>query len=204
MSLLSGVASSRGGRHTARRSIRSLFSVRSIITTTLAFVVAIVLAGMSAGGTYALWNKSQPTASNAVISSGTAQLTVTGPLVMSTTAMYPGLVIYGSAVLTNSGNVPLVLRSAGLTIPSSNAFSTALTIGLATASSSANCSQGTVTSGWVYGTFATPAVATIGTAVAVGQSSVLCVSVKISGSPSNSLQGQSALNFVATIDGIQN
>jgi hypothetical protein len=32
---------------------------------------------------------------------------------------------------------------------------------------------------------------------------VLCVSAQLTGSPTNTAQGKSALNFVATIDGVQ-
>lgn len=204
MTTLTGTASSRGGRHVARRSIRTLFSVRSMVTTTFALILAIGLAGVATGGTYALWNKSQATASNGAISAGSADLTVSTALAMPTTAMYPGAVLYGSAVLTNTGTIPLTLRTSGLAVPTSTPFTQALSFGFATASTAANCSAGTVTSAWVYSTFAAPSVATIGTALPVGQSSVLCVSVKFSGSPANSTQGQSALNFTATIDGIQN
>ena len=148
--------------------------------------------------------KSQATGSNATITAGSADLKVSTALSMPTTVMYPGVVLYGSAVLTNTGTIPLTLRTSGLTVPASNAFSKALKFGFATAADAASCAKGTVTSAWVYSTFAAPTVATIGTAVPVGQSPVVCVSVQFSGTPDNTVQGQSALNFVATIDGIQN
>ncbi|MHC5795619.1 hypothetical protein ACVXZ4_05615 [Lacisediminihabitans sp. FW035] len=203
MTNLTRTASSRRGRHLARRSIRSLVSVRSLIMTTLAFVLAIGLAGVATGGTYALWNKSQPTASNAIITSGNAQLTVSTALAMPTTAIYPGLVLYGSAALKNTGTIPLTLRTSGLTVPTSNAFTQALKVGFATAADSASCSTGAVTSAWVYSTFASPTVATIGTPLAVGNTAVLCVSTQFGNSPDNTVQGQSATAFVASIDGIQ-
>ena len=171
--------------------------------TALAFVLAISLAGVATGGTYALWNKSQPTASNAIITSGNAQLTVSTALAMPTTVMYPGLVLYGSAALKNTGTIPLTLRTSGLTVPTSNAFTQALKVGFATATDAANCSTGVVTSAWVYSTFASPTVATIGTPLAVGSTAVLCVSTQFATSPDNTVQGQSATAFVAAIDGIQ-
>jgi len=171
--------------------------------TALAFVLAIGLAGVATGGTYALWNKSQPTASNAIITSGNAQLTVSTALAMPTTAMYPGLVLYGSAALKNTGTIPLTLRTSGLTVPTSNAFTQALKVGFATAADAASCSTGAVTSAWVYSTFTSPTVATIGTPLAVGATAVLCVSTQFATSPDNTVQGQSATAFIASIDGIQ-
>ncbi|MES2092458.1 MAG: hypothetical protein V4531_01430 [Actinomycetota bacterium] len=205
MTTLTRTVATRAGRHVARRSIRSLICVRSMMMTTVALLVAIGLATVATGGTYALWNRSQPAASNAVIVSGNAELTVTSPLALPTTPMYPGSpTLYGSATLKNTGTIPLTLRIAGLTVPTANAFTQSLKIGFARAADVASCTAGMVTTAWVYSTFASPTVATIGTAVPVGQSPVLCVSVQVSGAPGNTAQGQNALNFVAALDGIQN
>lgn len=204
MSTHTRTATLRGGRHVATRGIRLLVSARSMMMTAVALILAIGLAGVATGGTYALWNKSQPTASNASITAGSAELIVFTALSMPTTAMYPGAVLYGSAVLTNTGTIPLTLRTSGLTVPSPNAFTKLLRVGFARAVDVASCARGTVVSAWVYSTFASPAVAAFGTVLPAGQSSVLCVSVQLSGSPDNTVQGKSALNFAATIDGIQN
>ena len=203
MTSLTRTAASKTTRYDARRSFRSLFSVRSMLTTAFTLIIAICLAGVTTGGTYALWNKSQATGSTAVITSGNAQLTVTTALAMPTTVMYPGLVLYGSAALKNTGTIPLTLRTSGLTIPTSTAFSQSLTIGFATASTAATCSTGAVTSSWIYSTFISPTVAFIGTPLAVGSTAVLCVSTQFTGIPDNTVQGQSASAFVAAIDGVQ-
>lgn len=200
---LTRTAVSGTGRHVARRSIRSFLSVRSMMMTAFAFILAIGLAGVATGGTYALWNNSQPTASNAVITSGNAQLTVSTALAMPTAVMYPGVVLYGSAALKNVGTIPLTLRTTGLTVPTSNAFSQALKIGFALAADAASCGSGVVTTAWVYSTFASPSVASLGSPLAVGNTAVLCVSAQFSGSPDNTMQGFSATAFVAAIDGIQ-
>jgi hypothetical protein len=174
-----------------------------MIMTAFAILIALCLAGVATGGTYALWNKSQATGSNAVITAGNAELTVTSPLAMPTGVMYPGSpVLYGSAALKNSGTIPLTLRTTGLTVPSSTTFSQSLKVGFALATTAANCSVGTVTTTWVYSTFASPTVASIGTPLAVGGTAVLCVSTQFSGSPDNTVQGQSAA-FVAAIEGVQ-
>jgi hypothetical protein len=174
-----------------------------MLTTTVAVIVAICLAGVTTGGTYALWSKSQSTNSAATISSGTASLVVTTALAMPATPMYPGLTVYGSAVLQNTGTVPLTLRTTGLAVPTSNSFSQAMKVGFATAATAANCAVGTVNSAWVYSTFASPSVAPIGTPFAVGTSAVLCVSVELSSTADNAAEGQSATDFAAVVDGIQ-
>jgi hypothetical protein len=203
MSFLTRTAATEKGRHVARRSIRPLVSISSTLITGLTLLLAICLAGIATGGTYALWNRSQATGSTAVITSGNAQLTVTTALSMPTTVMYPGVILYGSAALRNSGTIPLTLRTSGLTVPTSTAFSQSLTIGFATASTAANCGAGIVSSTWIYSTFASPTVAFIGTPLGVGSTAILCVSTQFTGAPDNTVQGQSASSFVAAIDGVQ-
>jgi hypothetical protein len=206
MTSLTRTATSGKGRHVARRGIRTLVSIRSMMMTAVTLLIAVCLAGVATGGTYALWNKSQPTGSNAVITSGNAELTVTSPLAMPTRVMYQGMpnpVLYGSAALKNTGTIPLTLRLTGLTVPTSNAFTQSLKVGVAIAADAAKCAGGTVSSAWVYGTFPSTAVAALGT-VAVDQSKVVCVSVQFSATPDKSIQGQSALNFVVSVEGVQN
>ena len=203
-------ASSDRGRHAYRRGLRAFYSPRSMAMSSIALLVAICLAGLATGGTYARWNKSQDanTKASSVIVSGTPQLSITTALAMPTTPMYPGLTIYGSAVLQNTSTstspLALSIRTTGLTVATSNAMSQALTIGLATASSAANCSAGTVSSPWVTSTFASPATATIGPAFLSGSSRILCVSATLSSTgTSAAAKGQATSNFTVVIDGIQ-
>jgi predicted ribosomally synthesized peptide with SipW-like signal peptide len=180
-----------------------MISPRTIITAAAAIALAVCAAVIATGGTYALWNNSLAVDSSATLSSGSATLVVTTALTMPTTPLYPGATVYGSAVVKNTGTVPLTLRTTGLTIPTSNTLSQALTVKFATAADAPSCAAGTVTSSWVSSTFAAPTTAPVGSPVAVGASSVLCVAVSLSSTVATSAQGQSALNFVAVVDGIQ-
>lgn len=201
---------SRGANVPPRRR-SALISIRSFLITSLAVILAIGVSGLAVGGTYARWNKTQDVNVKAasVIVSGTAGLAVTTALAMPTTPMYPGLTVYGSAVVQNTSTstspLALSLRSTGLTLPVSNPFSQALTIGLATAKSAVDCSAGAVTSSWVTETFASPASATVGSPFPSGASTVLCVSATLSASAApNAAENQSVSNFTVAIDGIQN
>jgi len=180
-----------------------MISPRTIIAAVAAIALAVCAAVIATGGTYALWNNSLTADSSAILSSGSATIVVTSALSMPTTPLYPGAMVYGSAVVKNTGTVPLTLRTTGLTIPASNTFSQALTVKFATATDAPNCAAGTVTSSWVSSTFASPAVAAVGGPFATGTSSVLCVAVSLSSTAATSAQGQSALSFVAVVDGIQ-
>lgn len=203
MTTLTRIAASPQGRHTGRRRIRSFISIRSMMMTTFALLIAICLAGVATGGTYALWNSAQPAVAASTIRSGNAELTVTTALAMPTTVMYPGLTVYGSAALQNTGTIPLTLRTTGLTVPTPTVFSQALTVGFATAANATNCGTGVVTSAWVYSTFASPTVGPIGTPLAVGSTAVLCVSAQLADTAASTAQGEAAANFVVAMDGIQ-
>lgn len=192
------------GRHVLRGTTRVFRPIRALLAASLTGVITIGAFTAVSGGTYALWNGSQAT-EPATVTSGTATLAVTSALSMPTTRMYPGLTIYGPATVGNTGDVPLSLRVTSLTGPtSSTTFSQALTVGVATASSAANCRNNVVTSSWSTGTFAAPPVATIGSPLpkSVG-TTVVCVSLTLAPTVASGAQGQSATNFGIVINGIQ-
>ncbi len=177
-------------------------SFRSMTKAVASVAVAICLAVLAAGGAYALLNSSASTESAATITSGTAALAVS-PLTMSTTALYPGLITYGAATVTNTGDVPLSVRITGLTSPTATTpFSQSLTIGVGIVASPAACSNGTFTPAWT-GTFPSATTAVVGSALAVGSSATFCVSVAMPLTAVPGSQGQSAANFGILIDGIQ-
>lgn len=86
----------------------------SLLTTALALAVAVVLAVAAAGGTYALWN-TQTSVPGGMISTGSAELTVTGATGMSLARLYPGQTTTGELAVTNTGSVALRLRVDALT-----------------------------------------------------------------------------------------
>jgi len=179
-----------------------IFSLHPRITATLIFVVAICVAVLAAGGTYALLSSSASTGSAVTITSGTATLAAS-PLTISTEALYPGLTTYGTAVVTNTGDVPLLLRVTGLTSPTATTpFSESLTIGVGIAASPAACSSGTFTPTWT-GTFAAATASPLGTPLAATGSAVLCVAVAMPLTAAPGSQGQSAGDFGILIDGTQ-
>lgn len=180
-------------------------ALRAVLAASVTLTVAVVLSVAAGGGTYAMLNSSRATGSAITVSAGTAAIEVSTPLTMPATPLYPGATVYGSAVITNSGDVPLSLRLTTLTGPvASTVFSQSLSVGVATASSAANCASGIVTSAWTTGTFAAPTAGTIGTPVAKqGGTQVLCVSLSLPVTTPAGAQGQTATGFSIVMDGIQ-
>jgi hypothetical protein len=172
-------------------------------TTIAGLIAAIVLAVAAAGGSYAYLSQSAVAMPSTTVTSGTASLAVVSPLALPDTKMYPGLTLRSAAKVTNTGDVSLALRAAGLTGPSaSTTFSQALTITVAVAPDATQCTNGTVTPSWT-GTFAAASTASLSSTLAVGSSAFICVSVTLPANAPSGSQGQSALNFGLLIDGTQ-
>ena len=183
-------------------SLNGTRSPRSLATGVGAVAVAICVAVLAAGGTYALLSSNATIDSAVTITSGTATLTVS-PLTMSTAPLYPGRTTHGTATVTNTGDVPLSVRIAGLTAPTATTpFSQSLIIGVGIATSPAACSNGTFTPTWT-GAFPSGTTAVIGPAIAAGASGTFCVSVEMPLTAVAGSQGQSAVDFGILIDGIQ-
>lgn len=191
--------SRRDGRPRRRRTAK-----RGRLTPLI--VIASIAAGLSVvgtTGTYALLSASASTSST-VISSGTAELTVSS-LTLATESLYPGRTLHGVTTVTNTGDIPLVLQVSGLTAPqgaSPNALAQALIIGVGSSSSAEACASGSVTPTW-SGTFAAATAGPIGTTVPVGASQVLCISVALPLSAPAASQGKSADGFAVRIVGTQ-
>ncbi|MCU1558722.1 MAG: hypothetical protein JWN09_2717 [Microbacteriaceae bacterium] len=199
--LTSSTATGRG-RHSGRIGIRSFFSPRSMIMATITLLLAVGVAVIATGGSYALWNKSVPTGSAASITSGTANLTVS-TLSLSTTLLAPGRTIYGSAALVNTGDVPLALTATLSAPTSSTAFSQAVTLGFSTAATAAACTGAAPTS---TATFASAAAAGFGTLPITATSAsplYLCVSLTLASTAPAVAQGQSASTFGIAVSGVQ-
>lgn len=162
----------------------------------------MVLAVLVAGGTYAFLTSSVA-AAGATLRSGTATIAVAPGFALPGTVLYPGAAIRGSAVVTNTGQVPLQLRVAGLTPPAgATPFSSALTIGVGVAASAAACTAGS-TPLW-SGTFAAaPAADLAGVTLAPGASTTLCVTASLPTTAPDAAKGQPAAAFSVLIDGRQ-
>lgn len=168
-----------------------------------AAAVGVLLAVLAAGGSYASLNSSASARPAAVLKAGNAALAVTTPLGLPSTPLYPGLTVRGSAVVQNTGTIPLQLRVAGLTRTSgATDFAAALTVGVAVGASAAACAAG-FTPTW-SGTFAAaPAGSLPLPALAVGASAVICVSVTLPTSAPATAAGAAATSFTVLLDGRQ-
>ena len=189
-------------RHSGRVGFRSFFSLRSMVIVIITLVVAVGIAVIATGGSYALWNKSVPTGSAASISSGTVNLTVS-TLTLPTTLLSPGLTVYGYAAVANTGDVALSLAGTLSAPTASTNFSQALTVGFSTAATAAACTGATPTS---TATFASPSALTFGTlpTTATSVSPIyVCVSVTLAATAPAVAQGQSASAFGIALSGVQ-
>ena len=188
---------------TARRSaLHRIFSIRSLVKSAAAVLMAVCIATAAASGTYALWNSSATVGSAATVRAGTAGLAITSPLAISATGMYPGLTRYGSMTIQNTGDLALAARVASLTGPATpSTFSQSLVVGVGVAATAAACTAGSVTPVWT-GTFASASAATVVPSLAKGQSAILCVSIALPITAAQGGQGGTA-PLSLTIDGVQ-
>ncbi|MGA1838006.1 hypothetical protein VD659_13860 [Herbiconiux sp. 11R-BC] len=162
----------------------------------------VALAVAAAGGTYALLNSQAVAAAAVTLTSGDASLAVTTALSLPTTALYPGATVSGSAVVKNTGTIPLKLRVTGLTLSGgATSFSGALTVGVAAGASAAACSGG-FTPEWT-GVFASAPAAELSTTLAAGASVFFCVSAALPTGAPDAARGSSAASFAVLIDGRQ-
>lgn len=89
--------------------------------TSAGLAVAVLLAVLASGGTYALWRVEQPLP-GAVITAGNAALDLTDPTTLATQQqLYPGQTVSGEFIAHNTGTVPLALRVDSLTGPATAA-----------------------------------------------------------------------------------
>ena len=164
----------------------------------------IVLAVAAAGGTYASLNSQATARGAAVLRAGSASIAVTSGLVLASSPLYPGSATRGSAVITNTGSIPLRLRVTGLALTGTvDALANVITVGVTSgpAVTAATCAA-PFTPSW-SGTFvSTPAAGELPVTVAAGSTAVVCVSLTIPTSAPDSAKGRSAA-FTLTIDGRQ-
>ncbi|GAA2237410.1 hypothetical protein N1031_11495 [Herbiconiux moechotypicola] len=189
------------GRHApTRRHAAPSRALRRLGLALAAASGAVVLAVVASGGTYALLNSSA-TVPGAVVRSGTATLAVTTALSLPTTVLYPGISISGSAIVQNTGNVPLSLRIAGLSRTSSATdFASSLTVGVSTVATSASCPA--VSTAWT-GTFASATPTDLSVRLAQNGSVRVCVSVSLPVGAPATANANAATTFILSLDGRQ-
>ncbi len=172
-----------------------------MLMATIAVAAAVALGVAASGATYAFLNASRSTGGG-TITAGTATLSVTTPLALPTTALYPGAKVAAAAVVQNTGDVPLVVRAAGLTRTSaSTAFSQALVIRIGVVRSIAACTTSTTTT-W-SGTFAAATTTDLPLTLAKQASGVLCVIAELPTTAPDASKGLAGATFTVNIDGRQ-
>ncbi|GAA3881517.1 hypothetical protein GCM10022381_24720 [Leifsonia kafniensis] len=181
----------------AKRSV-----TRSLITTALALFAAVCLATVAAGGSYAYLNSTAQLSGPVTLTAGTASLTVDATLAgLSTTTLYPGTTSYGTATITNTGVVPLIVTAAGAGGSSAPTLDSGVTLTIGVVSATGGCVAGFT--GWT-GTLAQAGAVPLGTFGIVGptKTQVLCVAVTLpTNAPSTSQGLSTSLSFA--INGTQ-
>ena len=176
--------------------------MKTFLQVSAAILSATLLATAAVGGTYALLNSSATAGSAVTIQAGSAALSITSPLSMPDTALYPGASNAGTVEVQNDGTVALALRFAGLTPPTaSTAFSEALVVGVRAVSAASECTSNLTPT--TTGTFADAGVTELDTTLAPNSKTLLCVSVMLSAAAPSTSQSQTATNLGILIDGRQ-
>ncbi|SDH11119.1 hypothetical protein [Microbacterium pygmaeum] len=172
------------------------------MTSAATIGAAVVLAVATAGGTYASLSAATPVAAGGTLRAGTTAISISSPLAVPTSALYPGRTVAGSGTVTNSGTTAVRLRVAGLALSSaSNAFSSALVVGVSVVAAASACTVAT-TPQWT-GSFASATPTELPTTLAVGASAVVCVQVSLPLSALADAGGKPAATFTVSIDGRQ-
>ncbi|WP_170927123.1 hypothetical protein [Agreia sp. VKM Ac-1783] len=180
-------------------------ALRPSLPITIASALVLLLCVAGTAGTQATLRATASTSDRSlVISAGSAGLSLS-TLSLDTTSLYPGLTLVGPVTVTNTGNVPLRLGVAGLTMPSgaaANALSDALVVGVRTVPSLASCTAANASPVW-SGSAASAAAGSIGSTLPTSTSQVLCVSVTLPINAPAASQGQSASGIRLRISGTQ-
>lgn len=195
----------RGSSRPRHAAVSSTTGRRSNLPMTIAAAVVLILTVTGIAGTQATLRASASTSARSVVlSAGTADLSLT-TLSLDTTALYPGLTLVGAVTASNTGNVPLKLGVAGLTMPSgsaANALSQSLVVGVRIVPSASACTASAATPTW-SGSAASAPAGTLGTTLPTASSQVLCVSVSLPIAAPAASQGQSASGIRLRISGTQ-
>lgn len=192
------------GRHAAPRRPRARIALIPIL---LACVVAcaVVLALVSSGGTFALWN-GQAVGNGGSIRSGTATVVVGNLPAMYQTALGPGSSTVGAFTVQNTGSVPLAIRVATTSTTVAYASPTpdatvlgALTMHLASVSSAPACTAGLSGASGPIASFDTGSGYYT---LPAGVKATACLEVSLASTAPQSVSG-AVVDFVVTVSGVQ-
>ena len=180
----------------------SVSATRKLIVTAGMFALAIILALVGTGTSYALWNGTSVVDASTV-TSGSTGLTVNGVTSysipgMDTIKIGPGQSVVAPLTLVNTGTIPLSTTISGTTVTSqTNALADELTI---TVTASATCTTGLVGGTTArmaeFATSATPVV------MEAGSTLQLCLVVTMDADAPVSVQGGTA-TFTMYFDAAQ-
>jgi predicted ribosomally synthesized peptide with SipW-like signal peptide len=173
-------------------------AIRSLFTTAGLLAVGLLVAVVSAGGTYALWNNTAPVAA-ATVTTGKSGLTVnddpsTFSVDLSMSTLLPGKSVVPAAPirLKNVGDTALNVTAPSITYTSGAALEPYLTIAMTT-TTAATCTVSADSA---------PLPASIAPIpLAIGQTVTVCLEVRLGTNTLSSLQGASAtflINLNAT------
>jgi hypothetical protein len=189
------------GRRSSRRNRSFRFSVRAAIGSSFAILIAVGLAVLTAGGTYALSNAQRTIAPVATITAGNAALTTTA-ISVPTTPMYPGLTLYAPSTVQNTGTVPLTLGGTLSAPTAPNAISQALSVGMSVAPTTGCPAAAPLTPPPTGATLGSPSLSTAIVIPAGGKVSI-CVSISLLTTASTLAQSQTATGLTLTVLGTQ-
>ena len=183
--------------------------VQTILTTAAMFGIAVVLAVIATGGTYALWNSK--TAVNAsTVTSGTTDFTINDVKNytisgLDMTKMLPGRSVTTATplVLKNTGYTPISITPGTIAFaaPSASTDSETFASNLTVVVKEAVVANGT-TSCVVTPFGSTPASYTTPIKLTSGQTRSICVEVRLSDNAPSSVQGKTA-TFTLNLEGVQ-
>ncbi len=165
---------------TTRRAYRSARRRRSILTAALsgaiATAVAIVLAVVGSGATFAILSSNTVAMPSTAITAGTATINVSSPAAF--TLLVPGTTQGRLVTVTNTGNAALTLTVESASFTGALAAST--NVALLSDAATCDASSGTITGNTVW--TRTPAAAptgSIGVTVAAGATTTLCMTMTV-------------------------
>lgn len=180
--------------------MRSLTLLQRLLRALAIGGLALGISFAGAGGTYALWN-ANAVASTSTIASGSAAITTT-PLTGASVALFPGSTSYQTAVITNSGTVPLALQAQSLVLTSvSTDFATAIRVSVGVVATAAACNS-TFTPVWT-GAIGSLPVTSLAATVPTIATATICIAVLLPALASATTQITTVATFALTIGGVQ-
>lgn len=181
---------------------RLSFSSSNFAKSVAAVSLAVFLAVVTAGSTYALWSDIA-TVPGATITAGSATLAASTPVGIAGSQLYPGQSVTVDFTVHNTGDVPLGLSVDALTWPTAagdapqQAFADAVTVSVWPKTGDA-CSTQPPASAWTAASTSN----SLGVELARGAVQSMCIAAALSLNAPNTAQGGS-LDFHLTLGGVQ-